>query len=48
MTALLLAVFIAGALVSAPAWMTDGRKQQLEEIERYQRRKLRELNKGER
>ena len=39
MTALLLAVFVAGALVSGPAWMNVGRKQQLDEIERYQRRR---------
>ena len=43
MTALLLAVFLAGALVSGPAWMNVGRKQQLEEIRRYQERRAREL-----
>jgi len=43
MTALLLAVFLAGALVSGPAWMNVGRKQQLEDIERYQRKRLREM-----
>jgi len=43
MTALMLVCLIAGALASGPAWMNVGRKQQLEEIERYQRRRLKEM-----
>jgi hypothetical protein len=47
-TALLLAALVAGALVSGPAWMNVGRRHAIEDIERYQRRKLRELERGQR
>ncbi len=43
MTFLLLAVFVAGALVSAPAWMAYALKRDAERREWVMRRREREL-----
>ena len=45
-TAFYLALLVLGALLSAPAWIAYGRRETLRDVERYQAKRLREMERG--